>query len=108
MLRKKITATVGALGLTGLALTAFSSLGVATAPAAQANGPCSYVVVVSAAAVRENPDTDSVNRKTKHYGNVVTGPCINSYDTEGGVWFTAVDCSCATDNIGWIRSAQLD
>jgi hypothetical protein len=108
MLRTKITAIVGALGMTGLALTAITSLGVATASPAQANGPCRYQVAASSAYLRENPDTDSVVRKTKYRGDIVTGPCDQELDTESGVLFTAIDCSCASDLIGWIRTSQLD
>ncbi|HEY0640417.1 MAG TPA: hypothetical protein VGD67_22530 [Pseudonocardiaceae bacterium] len=68
---------------------------------------CYYNVVVDQTAVRENPDTNSVVRKYKYRGELVTGPCQRVLDTESGVYFTAVNCSCATDGIGWIRSSHL-
>jgi hypothetical protein len=63
MLRTKVMATIGALGL--FALTAASGLGLATASPAYAKGPCAYTVWVSSAAVRENPDINSVVRKVQ-------------------------------------------
>ena len=77
------------------------------AGAATVADQCVYYVRYNNTPVQENPDTDSVVRKYKNAGERVTGPCRAAYDTESRVWFTAVDCSCATDGIGWIRSYWL-
>lgn len=68
---------------------------------------CVYHVRYNWTPVQENPDTDSVVRKYKFAGARVTSPCWAVYDTEGGTWFTAVYCGCASDGIGWIRSYWL-
>jgi hypothetical protein len=74
---------------------------------ASVSATCVYHVRYDWTPVQENPDTDSVVRKYKFAGEQVTGPCWAVFDTEGGTWFTAVYCSCASDGIGWIRSYWL-
>lgn len=68
---------------------------------------CVYDVFADPTPVRENPDTGSVVRKYKYWMERVTGPCQQVLDQESGIHFTAVYCGCATDGIGWIRSAHL-
>jgi hypothetical protein len=68
---------------------------------------CVYDVFADPTPVRENPDTGSVVRKYKYWMETVTGPCQEVLDVESGIHFTAVYCTCATDGIGWIRSAHL-
>jgi hypothetical protein len=84
-------------------------VGVATAPAASANGPCAYETI-DAAQVRENPSINSVVRKTVPAWYVVTGPaspfCVSQTGTDGRQW-VPVDCSCATDQIGFIIADKL-
>jgi hypothetical protein len=83
--------------------------GVATAPAASANGPCGFVTA-DTAQVRETPSINSVVRKTVPGNYVVTGPnygfCAPVTGTDGRSW-QAVDCSCATDGIGYIIRTKL-
>jgi hypothetical protein len=88
---------VGALAFAGVA-----SHVVVAAPA-QA-GSCVYYVEVYAY-VRENPDGQSVIRKSKGAYERVTGPC-RTVSTDYG--WTAVYCSCASDGIGWMLSNKLD
>ncbi|MFI6908306.1 hypothetical protein ACIBKY_44090 [Nonomuraea sp. NPDC050394] len=89
------------------AQAATSAFTTRSAHAASAGGGCVYFVRYNHTPVQENPDTDSIARKYKPAGARVTGPCRAAYDTESRVWFTAVDCSCTTDGIGWIRSYWL-
>jgi hypothetical protein len=70
-------------------------------PATVANGPCNYVVQYNLTAVYESASEQSPVRKYKNAGEPVSGPCIRSGD------FTAVDCTCAGDLIGWIRTGRL-
>jgi hypothetical protein len=81
--------------------------GVATAPAASANGPCNYGTLDSAY-VRENPSINSVVRKTvpARYGVTGPAPCGSRTGTDGRQW-VPVDCGCATDGIGWIIADKL-
>lgn len=113
--RKQVDAIVrlacGVASATLLAMGLVLSAPAATAATATSAGSvadtCAYTVRYNWTPVQENPDTDSVVRKYKHAGERVTGPCWAEYDTEGGTWFTAVYCSCASDGIGWIRSYWL-
>jgi len=86
------------------------SAGVATAPAAAANGPCTWRTL-EAAQVRENPSINSVVRKTVPARYVVTGPtlpfCTSATGTDGRQW-VPVDCRCARDDIGWIIANKLE
>ena len=66
---------------------------------------CSYTVTTNDAPVRENPSFTSVIRKTKSAGSLVTGPCVSL--NSGGVLWTALDCGCASDGIGWMVSGFL-
>ena len=85
---------------------------VAAAAPASANGTCGWRVN-SEAQVRENPSINSVVRKTKYPGEVVTGGrqfCFEVRDSEGRFWHE-VDCTCATDGYGyiiWYKLRQLD
>jgi hypothetical protein len=84
--------------------------GVAAAPAASANGPCGFVTTDSAQ-VHENPSINSVVRKTVPKNYVVTGPnwyqfCNGTWGTDGRYW-QQVDCSCATDGVGFIIRNKL-
>jgi hypothetical protein len=80
-----------------------------TAPAASANGPCHWITTDSAY-VRENPSINSVVRKTVPANYVVSGPnygfCRAVTGTDGRAW-VAVDCLCATDDIGYIIENKL-
>jgi len=70
---------------------------------------CAVSTLMHDAVVRENPDTNSVVLKWKHRGNYISHPCDSEYphvlvtDIESGVPFLSVNCTCATDGIGWIR-----
>jgi hypothetical protein len=81
--------------------------GVAAAtPAAAAN--CSWLVLESAQ-VRENPSINSVVRKTKERGDIVTGSrsfCNPVIGTDGRYWHE-VNCGCATDGLGYIIYYKL-
>jgi hypothetical protein len=84
--------------------------GVAAAPAASANGPCAFKTT-EAAQVRETPSINSVVRKTVPVNYVVTGPnwwgfCLGTNGTDGRVW-QQVDCTCATDDVGFILRDKL-
>ena len=85
---------------------------VATAAPASANGTCGWVVLEEAQ-VRETPSINSVVRKTKYKGDVVTGGqrfCNAVHGTDGRSWHE-VDCTCATDGYGyiiWYKLRQLD
>lgn len=68
---------------------------------------CVYWVMYNGVPVHENPDTDSVVRKWKNYGERVEGPCLISLDVESGLYFVAVFCGCATDHEGWISARRL-
>jgi hypothetical protein len=91
---------------TALAFSGITVGAMVAAPTAGASG-CSYEVIAEAQ-VRETPSINSVVRKTKPVGSIVTGPlpCYPQYGTDGRLW-TAVDCSCATDGIGWIIAHKL-
>ena len=89
-----------------LALTVPLSTQAVAATGATVN-TCVYDVFADPTPVRENPDTGSVVRKYKYWMETVTGPCQQVLDHESGIHFTAVYCTCATDGIGWIRSAHL-
>lgn len=91
----------------GLAVAAASLSVLSSAPVASANGPCSYTTIDNAY-VRETPSLNSVVRKTKPANSVVTGPfpCWPRTGTDGRRW-VPVDCTCATDGIGWIISDKL-
>jgi hypothetical protein len=80
--------------------------GVATAPAASANGPCNYFTT-DAAQVRENPTINSIVRKTVQVNYHVTGPapCGAQVGWDGRLW-VPVDCGCTT-NGGWIIADKL-
>jgi hypothetical protein len=111
-MRGKIIAFRAAVTLAFLALAVPASVAGAAPASADStvhpdNGPCRYQVVNNGTPVQENPDTNSVVRKYKDAGQYVTGPCRKALDSESGVRFTAVDCTCATDEIGWIRSYSL-
>ena len=98
------------LALTTVTLTAgVAGLGAATAPAASANGPCHWITTQSAY-VRENPSINSVVRKTVPGNYVVSGPnygfCRPVVGTDGRSW-VAVDCLCATDDLGYIIANKL-
>jgi hypothetical protein len=93
----------------GLATIA-AGASVALAPAASANGPCGYVTT-DAAQVRENPSINSVVRKTVPANYPVTGPVAINFcgwitGTDGRAW-VPVDCSCATDGVGYIINDKL-
>lgn len=98
---RRVSGILGAAALLGGTLT----VSVAVAPAASANGPCLTTIMHSPTPVRENPDTNSVVRKYKYRGDRVTGPCGATLDIESGVVFVPVDCTCATDRIGWVRGS---
>jgi hypothetical protein len=81
--------------------------GVATAAPASAT-PCGWRVVEEAQ-VRENPSINSVVRKTKYPGEIVTGPqphCFAVTGTDNRKW-VEVFCSCATDGLGYIIETKL-
>jgi hypothetical protein len=92
------------------AVMAAATFGVtlAVAPPASANGPCLYVTGNDNAYVRENPSGNSVVRKTvpPHYR--MTGPTFCGYQGgwDGHLW-VAVDCTCATDNVGWVIASKV-
>ena len=90
-----------------LALSATTVGVVVGAPAAFANGPCTYVMLDNAY-VRENPTVNSEVRKTKYAGEYVTGPapCTSRTGWDGRDW-VPVDCTCATDGIGWIIANKV-
>lgn len=75
---------------------------VVAAPSAAANGPCDYYTIETAQ-VRENPTINSVDRKTVPAYYTMTGPraCGGRVGWDGRLWF-AVDCSCASDGVGWV------
>lgn len=80
---------------------------VATAAPASA-GVCGWRVLEEAQ-VRENPSINSVVRKTKHPGDIVTGSqpfCNPVWGTDGRQWHE-VECSCATDGYGYIIPYKL-
>ena len=82
---------------------------VATAAPASANGTCGWKVN-SEAQIRENPSINSVVRKTKYPGEVVTDGrqfCLEVRDSAGRFWHE-VDCTCATDGYGYIIAWKLD
>lgn len=88
--------------------TATFGVTLAGAPPASANGPCQYVTGPDNAYVRENPTGNSVVRKTvpPHYR--MTGPQFCGYQGgwDGRLW-VAVDCTCATDNVGWVIAEKV-
>jgi hypothetical protein len=91
-----------------LALTAPLATATVAATTAQA-ASCVYRVIYGGAApVRENPDTNSVIRKHKYYGEIVTSGCAPFYDPESGVVFVEVNCGCASDGQGWMRRSYLE
>ncbi|MFC6092568.1 hypothetical protein [Saccharothrix lopnurensis] len=98
-------AVLGVLALGGGVAAAAPAAGSTTDVAAFAT--CTYAVRYDGLAVRENPSPDSVARKTKAYGSIVTGPCVSSQHSSGE-WYTAVHCACATDGEGWMRTSYLD
>lgn len=102
-------ATSAAMLTVGLTVLATPTAGavISAEPVKTMNGPCAYHVRYDRTPVQENPDTNSKIRKYKFAGEPVTGPCKAQYDTEGATWFTAVDCSCASDGKAWIRSDWL-
>ena len=89
--------------LTFSALTVGVMVGAPTAGASA----CTYQVIEEAQ-VRETPSINSVVRKTKPVGSIVGGPlpCHGQWGTDGRLWIE-VDCTCATDNIGWIIAYKL-
>ncbi|MGW4116937.1 hypothetical protein ACWEFJ_39205 [Actinosynnema sp. NPDC004786] len=88
-------------------LAVAASLGVLTitAPTASAAG-CDVYLVIENAYVRENPDNDSVIRKTKYAGEEVRS-CYGTGAWPPGFEWTPVNCTCATDGQGWIISRKL-
>lgn len=88
--------------------TATFGVTLATAPPAAANGPCNYVTNGEAAQVRENPTVDSVVRKTVPAHYRMTGPQFCGYQGgwDGRLW-VAVDCTCATDQVGWVIANKV-
>ncbi|MFC4493747.1 hypothetical protein ACFPA8_06300 [Streptomyces ovatisporus] len=65
-----------------------------------------YETLEEDAVVRENPDTNSVVRKEKRAGDLISFPCegpVAVLDPESGVSFVPVECGCAADGEGWIR-----
>ena len=78
----------------------------AAAPASAAS--CGWRVVETAQ-VRETPSINSVVRKTKYPGEIVTGPqpfCFPITGTDDRKR-DPVYCSCATDGIGYILDSKL-
>jgi hypothetical protein len=79
----------------------------ALAGPASASHSCAWQVIENAY-VRENPDNDSVVRKTKYAGERVEGPCHpEATPIGGGSPWTPVYCTCATDGIGYIIDRKL-
>lgn len=91
------------VGLAGALTVAGIGTSVMSAAPAQA-ATCVYYTEVYAY-VRENPDKDSVIRKSKGAYERVTGPC--RHVTTDYTW-AAVYCSCASDGIGWMLLNKLD
>lgn len=102
-------ATSAAMLTVGLTVLATPTAGAAASSATVTtmNGPCVYHVRYDGTPVQEDPHTDSVARKYKSAGSRVTGPCKAEYDVGGAIWFTAVDCECASSGYAWIRSYWL-
>lgn len=92
-------------------VAAAAALAVATAvpatvlTATPASAATCVYYVETYAYVRENPDIDSVIRKSKGAYERVTGPCRH---VRTDYYWTAVYCSCASDGIGWMLSNKLD
>jgi hypothetical protein len=88
--------------------TVAAGVSVAVAPAASANGPCTYVSNNENVYVRENPSINSVVRKTvpPHYQMSGPTPCGGRTGSDGRTWF-AVDCGCATDGVGWVIADKV-
>jgi hypothetical protein len=101
-----VAAFIRILVTTALALSGLTAVAVAAAPTAGASA-CTYQVIEEAQ-VRETPSINSVVRKTKPVGSIVGGPlpCYGQWGTDGRLWI-AVDCTCATDGIGWIIAYKL-
>jgi hypothetical protein len=102
-----VGAVAAVFALTGGVANAATPRADVAAAANVAVPACAYVVRYDGLAVRENPSPDSVARKTKPYGSIVNGPCVN-HQHSSGEWYTAVFCDCATDGEGWMRTAYLD
>lgn len=102
--RAALTAGVvaGVLIPVGGTAVAAPSTGASTAAAA-----CSYIVMYDGLAVRENPSPNSVVRKYKAKGSKVTGPCARVVHEDSGEPYIGVDCSCATEGLGWMRARYL-
>jgi hypothetical protein len=107
-------AILGAVAATAIGINATASADPATsaetksAPVAAKN--CGFDTLRHDAVVRENPDTDSVVRKQKYRGDIITFPCSAPaivLDIESNVSFVSVECSCATDGVGWIRQSAF-
>jgi hypothetical protein len=106
---KLAAVTVLAIAPAAVVLAAPANAAPAPAVSVHPNGAqaCDIYVVTENAYVRENPSSNSVVRKTKYAGEQVTD-CSGAHASEpGGEQWTAVDCSCATDGIGWIISRKL-
>ncbi|MFB6718895.1 hypothetical protein ACFCV3_01995 [Kribbella sp. NPDC056345] len=100
-----------------MALTATAVLGMGmvsmmaapTAGAAEAGvtATCGYRVVWDSSAVKENPWPTAEILKWKHEGDLVTGPCKTVFNEVSGTTWTAVHCTCADDDEGWMREVSL-
>ncbi|MEU0877489.1 hypothetical protein ABZ345_02735 [Lentzea sp. NPDC005914] len=98
---KSVSRLISALATVSISLGAIV---VGAAPASAAG--CDVYRVIENAYVRENPDNDSVVRKTKYAGEEVRN-CFGTHAGEPGSEWTAVNCTCATDGQGWIISRKL-
>ncbi|TWP51330.1 hypothetical protein FKR81_17130 [Lentzea tibetensis] len=96
----KLVRLVTATALTTGAISALFAIGASPASAAG----CDVFVVTENAYVRENPSEDSVVRKTKYAGEEVRS-CFGSHG--GDLHWTPVNCSCASDGVGYIVTRKL-
>ncbi|MEU6075430.1 hypothetical protein [Micromonospora sp. NPDC047074] len=110
-MRKGIAALGFAGALTGLLAVATPAS--AAAPAEQREGVrvaavCEWVVTWPSAGVYESPTRADAPLKVKNAGDRVGGGyCMEHYNTSELEWYVSVACTCASDDIGWMRRNAL-
>ena len=91
-------------------LVAVGTVGLALVPRVPAMADyCPMETLKTDAVVRESPHTSSHVIKHKHRGDIITMPCDSKglpralVDPGSGVTFVPVNCTCASDGVGWMR-----
>jgi hypothetical protein len=114
MIVRRITFLITTVALVGLGAAGTASAsatlpaGVDEAMTAMISAPCEWVVVWPDAGVYEKPTRMNPPLKVKHSGDRVGGGyCMKHYNESEREWYVSVTCTCAADDIGWMRRNAL-